>query len=82
MRSGRMDWALTFAGGRARCCWTELVRYGLELYRNLYPVAYIQYYASGDGALFARRLVASWWKNTPRARGLEGTTYEGSARNA
>ncbi len=38
-------------------------RYGVELYRNLYPVSYIKYYVPGV-YLYCVALVASWWKNT------------------
>jgi glycosyltransferase involved in cell wall biosynthesis len=38
----------------------RMFRYGMELYRNLYPVAYIKYYVPGL-CLYCAALVASWW---------------------
>ena len=56
--------------GRGADRWAN-VRYGMELYRNLYPVAYIQYYVPGL-CLYARRWLTSWWKNTRGVVALEG----------
>jgi chlorobactene glucosyltransferase len=39
------------------------VRFGVALYRNLYPVSYIKYYVPGV-CLYTAALIASWWKNT------------------
>jgi len=39
------------------------LQYGVSLYRNLYPVRYIEYYVPGV-TLYAAAVVASWWKNT------------------
>ena len=40
-----------------------LMRFGQQLYRNLYPVSYIKYYVPGM-CLYTAALVTSWWKNT------------------
>ncbi len=58
----RMDWELLGAIV-ALTVVTRLVRYGLDLYRNLYPVGYIQYYLPAV-VLYSAALVVSWWKNT------------------
>jgi glycosyltransferase involved in cell wall biosynthesis len=62
VHSRRMDWALIGAVAAVTLV-SRLVRYGLELYKNLYPVGYIQYYVPGV-FLYSAALVASWWKNT------------------
>ena len=49
-------------------------RYGLDLYRNLYPVSYIKYYALGV-CLYCAALIASWWKNTHGAIHWKGREY-------
>jgi glycosyltransferase involved in cell wall biosynthesis len=49
-------------------------RYGVELYRNLYPVAYIQYYIPGL-LLYCTALVASWWKNAHGVIHWKGRAY-------
>lgn len=61
VHSQRMDWALIGAVAAVTLV-SRLVRYGLELYKNLYPVGYIQYYVPGV-FLYLAALVASWWKN-------------------
>ena len=50
------------------------LRYAVALYRNLYPVSYIQYYVPG-ACLYAAALVASWWKNTRGAVVWKGREY-------
>ena len=59
-------------------CW-RVFRYGIELYRNLYPVSYIKYYVAGV-CLYCAALIASWWKNTHGAVHWKGRTY--SAKTA
>jgi glycosyltransferase involved in cell wall biosynthesis len=49
-------------------------RYGVDLYRNLYPVAYIKYYVPGL-VLYCSALVASWWKNTRGVVEWKGRAY-------
>jgi glycosyltransferase involved in cell wall biosynthesis len=50
------------------------LRYAAVLYRNLYPVSYIQYYLPG-ACLYGAALVASWWKNTRGVVAWKGRTY-------
>jgi glycosyltransferase involved in cell wall biosynthesis len=52
----------------------RMFRYGMELYRNLYPVAYIKYYVPGL-CLYCAALVASWWKNTRGVVHWKGRAY-------
>jgi len=52
----------------------RMFRYGMELYRNLYPVAYIKYYVPGL-CLYCAALVASWWKNTRGVVRWKGRAY-------
>jgi glycosyltransferase involved in cell wall biosynthesis len=54
-------------------CW-RVFRYGIELYRNLYPVSYIKYYVPGV-CLYCAALIASWWKNTYGAVHWKGRAY-------
>ena len=54
------------------------LRYGIGLYRNLYPVAYIQYYAPGV-CLYTSALISSWWKNTRGAVTWKGREYRARA---
>jgi glycosyltransferase involved in cell wall biosynthesis len=50
------------------------VRYAAALYRNLYSVSYIQYYALAV-CLYGAALVASWWKNTRGVIVWKGRAY-------
>lgn len=52
----------------------RMFRYGMELYRNLYPVAYIKYYVPGL-VLYCAALVASWWNNTRGVVHWKGRAY-------
>jgi glycosyltransferase involved in cell wall biosynthesis len=52
----------------------RVFRYGIDLYRNLYPVSYIKYYVPGV-CLYCAALVASWWKNTHGAVHWKGRAY-------
>ncbi len=58
--------ALLFLAISRRC-----VRFGEQLYRNLYPVSYIKYYVPGM-CLYSAALIASWWKNTRGSVAMEG----------
>jgi glycosyltransferase involved in cell wall biosynthesis len=49
-------------------------RYGVELYRNLYPVEYIQCYIPGL-VLYCAALVVSWWKNAHGVVHWKGRAY-------
>ena len=50
------------------------LRYAAALYRNLYPLACIQYYFVG-ACLYEVALVVSWWKNTRGSVAWKGRTY-------
>ncbi len=50
------------------------VRYGADLYKNLYPFSYIQYYVPGV-CLYTAALIASWWKNTHGGVVWKGRSY-------
>jgi len=52
----------------------RVFRYGIELYRNLYPASYIKYYIPGV-CLYCAALIASWWKNTHGAVHWKGRAY-------
>ena len=55
------------------------ISYGGALYRNLYPVAYIQYYFVG-AALYGAALVESWWRNTRGEVVWKGRVYPAKTR--
>ena len=46
----------------------------VELRRNLFPAAYVQYYAIG-ACLYSAALIASWWKDTHGKVVWKGRTY-------
>lgn len=50
------------------------LQYGIRLYRNLYPISYVQYYLPGL-MLYAAALIASWWKNTRGEVVWKGRAY-------
>ena len=50
------------------------VRYGVDLYKNLYPFSLIRYYVPGV-SLYTAALIASWWKNTHGAVVWKGRSY-------
>ena len=52
------------------------VRYGADLYKNLYPFSFIKYYVPG-ACLYTAALIASWWKNTRGAIVWKGRSYPG-----
>jgi glycosyltransferase involved in cell wall biosynthesis len=52
----------------------RIVAYAGALYRNLYPVRYIEYYGLGS-VLYAAALIASWWKNTRGRVAWKGREY-------
>ncbi|MGH9563481.1 MAG: hypothetical protein ACRD3S_18665, partial [Terracidiphilus sp.] len=56
------------------------LQYAMQLYRNLYPVSYVQYYLPGI-TFYSVALIASWWKNTRGAVVWKGRAYP-SAQNA
>ncbi|MGA7855657.1 MAG: glycosyltransferase family A protein [Candidatus Acidiferrales bacterium] len=50
------------------------LRYGADLYKNLYPFSLIRYYVPGV-CLYITAVVASWWKNTHGAVVWKGRSY-------
>jgi glycosyltransferase involved in cell wall biosynthesis len=50
------------------------LQYGIRLYRNLYPVSYVEYYLPGM-MLYSAALIASWWNNTRGAVVWKGRAY-------
>lgn len=50
------------------------LRYAVDLYQNLYPVSYIQYYMPGV-CCYSLALIASWWKNTRGTVVWKGREY-------
>jgi glycosyltransferase involved in cell wall biosynthesis len=54
-------------------------RFTEQLYRNLYPISYIQYYVPGM-CLYSAALIASWWKNTRGSVQWKGRTYPSGAQ--
>jgi chlorobactene glucosyltransferase len=49
-------------------------RYGISLYRNLYPLSYIRYYVPAV-CVYAAVLIGSWWKSVHGAVDWKGRTY-------
>jgi hypothetical protein len=50
------------------------LRYGIALYRNLFPVSFVQYYVVGV-SIYIAALISSWWKNTHGAVVWKGRAY-------
>jgi glycosyltransferase involved in cell wall biosynthesis len=50
------------------------IRYGADLYKNLYPFSFIRYYGPAV-CLYTAALIASWWKNTRGAVVWKGRSY-------
>jgi hypothetical protein len=50
------------------------LRYGADLYKNLYPFPLIRYYVPAV-SLYTAALIASWWKNTHGAVVWKGRSY-------
>lgn len=50
------------------------LRYGADLYKNLYPFSLIRYYVPGV-CIYTAALIASWWKNTHGAVVWKGRSY-------
>ena len=50
------------------------IRFGVALYRNLYPLSYIKYYVPAV-SLYSAALVSSWWKNTRGSVEWKGRKY-------
>jgi len=48
--------------------------YGIELYRNLYPIPYIKYLVPAV-CLYSAAFIASWWKSTRGVVTWKGRTY-------
>jgi hypothetical protein len=57
----------------AAVCGVHL-RYGVALYRNLFPISSVQYYMLGM-CLYTAALGASWWKNTRGTVVWKGRAY-------
>jgi len=55
------------------------VAYAAALYRNLYPMAYIEYYEVG-AALYSLALAESWWKTTRGGVTWKGREYAAKMR--
>jgi glycosyltransferase involved in cell wall biosynthesis len=54
-------------------------RFAEQLYRNLYPLSYIEYYVPGM-FLYSVALLASWWKHTRGSVQWKGRSYSSSAQ--
>jgi glycosyltransferase involved in cell wall biosynthesis len=54
------------------------LRYGADLYKNLYPFSLIKYYVPGL-SLYTAAVIASWWKNTHGAVVWKGRSYPARA---
>lgn len=50
------------------------LRYGIDLYKNLYPWSYIKYYLPALG-VYAAIFIASWWKSTRGEVTWKGRQY-------
>lgn len=50
------------------------LEHAMELYRNLFPAGYVQYYVPG-ACLYSAALIVSWWKNTHGAVTWKGRAY-------
>jgi hypothetical protein len=55
--------------------------YAAQLYRNLFPLRYVQYYVLGV-CLYSAALIASWWKNTRGTVTWKGREYRPGARES
>jgi hypothetical protein len=79
-RAGAPTVALGSLGGAlAGVMLSRLISYASALYRNLYPVVYIQYCYMG-AALYAAALIASWWKNSHGVVMWKGRAYPARMR--
>jgi glycosyltransferase involved in cell wall biosynthesis len=77
-RTGQVDWA--WVGAVAVLMLTfRMARYGVGLYKNLYPTRFIKYYVPATG-LYAAVLIASWWKNFRGHVVWKGRTYPAETR--
>jgi glycosyltransferase involved in cell wall biosynthesis len=74
-RSASPVWLLGFA---AAALLGRAIRYALDLYRNLYPVSYIQYYVPAV-CFYAAALLVSWWKTNWGAVTWKGREYRARA---
>jgi len=50
------------------------LKYAAALYRNLFPISYVQYYVVGV-CLYPAALIVSWWENTHGAVAWKGREY-------
>ena len=75
-KSTKSPWVLLFIAAAVLA--GAHVRYAAALYRNLYPVRYIQYYALAV-LVYAGALVTSWWKNTRGVVIWKGRAYPARA---
>jgi len=55
------------------------MQYAIRLYRNLYPISYVQYFLPGM-TFYSAAIVASWWKNTRGAVVWKGRAYPAGTR--
>jgi hypothetical protein len=55
------------------------MQYAIRLYRNLYPISYVQYFLPGL-TFYSAAMVASWWKNTRGAVVWKGRAYPAGTR--
>src|SRR5271170_612614 len=65
-------WLLLLIAAAAVC--GAHLRYGVTLYRNLFPISAVQYYMLGV-CLYTAALSASWWKNTLGTVVWKGRAY-------
>jgi len=64
-------------------CWGALllgahVLYAAQLYRNLFPLRYVQYYMLG-ACLYSAALITSWWKSAHGAVVWKGREYRSAS---
>jgi chlorobactene glucosyltransferase len=62
------------AGAMVGAVVARALSYASALYRNLYPISYIQYAYAG-AALYGAALLVSWWKNTRGAIAWKDRVY-------
>jgi len=72
-------WLVWLAGAIVGAIASRTTSYASALYRNLYPVSYIQYAYLGS-ALYGAALIVSWWKNTQGGVVWKGRVYSSKAR--
>ncbi|HXW61863.1 MAG TPA: glycosyltransferase [Candidatus Acidoferrales bacterium] len=67
------------AGAMVGAAVSRAIFYASALYRNLYPISYIQYCYVGS-LLYGAALVGSWWKSTYGTVVWKGRTYPSKIR--